>query len=64
LLVLAHADIRFTSAESEQPETRTYTLSIKHPWVCRITLSNPSCLTVSVNEIETWSYTFVSFNVL
>jgi len=24
LLLIAHADIRFTSAESEQPETRTY----------------------------------------
>ena len=24
LLLLAQADIRFTSAESEQPETRTY----------------------------------------
>jgi len=24
LLLLAHADIRFTSAESEQPEIRTY----------------------------------------
>jgi len=24
LLVLAHADIRFTPAEPEQPETRTY----------------------------------------
>ena len=25
MLLLVHADIRFTSAESEQPDTRTYT---------------------------------------
>ena len=41
LLLLAHADNRFTSAESEQPETRTY-----HNW------SEPESSTVIYRLID------------
>jgi len=69
--------------------TRWEKISFNHPCVCRLELSNPRCLTVSVNSpeppftdyskatrvrkfvaaycdsvIETFSYTFVSFNIL
>ena len=48
-----------------------YIFSFNHPCVCRIELSNPSCLTAGGSVefkynrvIETFSYIFVSFNVL